>query len=878
MRTSKILLWTLLLLQLAACNLPAPQKRDDADSASAANFLVTEAKGDATLDNLGADFAVPKSRTFSFSVCVADRARSQALISQNFRVNEIEKEIKTDQKGCLNWAEAVPFNFFGEPKYLAWTRTITATGVYRGSRTVRFAINPWNMIDRSAPVLNLDITSAANLVTDPEEVKKALSAEATSETTKDSWFTLAPLEFKFIKITRDNTSDREILFNTKACIRSGAITKNLRNFKFNVTGFYKDGDSPGQQQTVSPDNSGCLNWDDKIDFKYYGCQKYFKGTVAIESPDLHIRQSLQIAINPWESLGTSFARDLRFVNDKELILKDCKQANMLPSNLWLSNYNYTTLSYDYAIDKYLNLTVKKKIRFKADARVVTFSDMAKGRMEGAQKIRPGVYLLKLALIKNRDYYNDKTYVTSAETLISTLDGDIRADIELSTADLKSIGNRNSLLIELNPVKESKVRVDSDGKVAVKEAVSTLDDLIDNNTGLQTRTFGGVMTLAFDKDAQELTPLDAKSLNQYMVNAELPPKKGNSVIREYINLGKKIEAENLKSLQTQSNVDDFAKVNSLQIIKAKDGVLWDTKTLTQFAETGKITPPMSLALCNYWFKNLMAKDIMPHYARSAFMARLVVDCAKSLQNEKPMIQAEKKLFVKEIGAYNFIRGMPMQNMSVGNGVILQHTHTVSDTHTQNWNFTAGLSEKFANFFSIGFSTNYNIAHAVADAVVHNSNATINANTYILTEENVFQVEFKRYEECSVLRINPTFFVDNRFGQILQPKYSEKEKIDAIAKGLMICTGEVKQTPVTRNESYFLLYQSTTASQMQDIGDARNRNLFIAIRGQKDFHRLMSIMSAQPAEAMTKNPLQPQSVYDLEALFMAGLPTIPGSYND
>ena len=133
MPTSKLLMWTFLALNLSvmtACNIPSPQVRPGAEGTESATFFVTEAKGDSLSAKLSKDFAIPSGKTFNFSVCVKDQAQSNPLVGHPFRITEIDKNLKTDAKGCLNWTEEVPFNFFSQPKYLEWKREITATGFH----------------------------------------------------------------------------------------------------------------------------------------------------------------------------------------------------------------------------------------------------------------------------------------------------------------------------------------------------------------------------------------------------------------------------------------------------------------------------------------------------------------------------------------------------------------------------------------------------------------------------------------------------------------------------------------------------------------------------------------------------------------------------
>jgi hypothetical protein len=1077
MPTSKLLLLTFLslnLLGLAACNIPAPQSRDS-EGTSVATFFVTEPKGDALTATLSKDFAIPESRTFNFTACVKDQAQSKPLVGHPFRIEDISKELKSDETGCLNWSEKVPFNFFSKPKYLDWKRQITATGLHKGTRTVRFAINPWSDNDKSQAVVNLETVTPPQLVTDSEKIKEVLrgspggssvsknslwvndmriqsneqkftqdgvilslelmaipqlhvsamngekmlrplsqghfktrlylihtvvegdkeirrilaqsvpktvavrggnlfiksalkltsiptrgqlvlgldiSADdrdenignfhgvymmgdydqlksagflklmsivtelkdfkisafinskldekfSDSSDDKDAYvkprIEIAPLEFKYVRVGKESTSDREIIYNVKACLKNGLEQKITRGYTFSVSGFRQTAVETGKIVKIKTDNSSCINWDETLTFKYYECQKYFNGFVEIENKDLALKQKIEVAINPWESWGT-FARDLRYVDSKERLLTDCKKENVLPSTVSLKSISYSTLSYNYEIDSLLNLTFKKKLRFKLDAAVSIFSDMARGRMESSQKLRPGVYLLKLALIKNRDYYNQKTYVSSVEKLVATLDGDIKTDIEFKTADLKALGDRNTLLVELDPVKEDKVTVDQGGNVALKEKVNSLEDIIDHNTGLVSRTFSAAMILNTDKDAQELIALDPKDANQYLVSDNLPKldETHKSVIREYIKFGEKLAIENLQVQKAQADIGLFAKTNSLKHVSAKDtkgsedfrrtlaspptrmNEVQIQKELNDFATTGKISTVLGKGLCGYWFKNFIAKELWDTYAMLS-----LVNCDRRTDKPERLFTVEKRLFVNEIGDYRFVKGFNAA-VTEGNNITLTKSQTHSNSVTKSLTFNMGLSHKFADIFSIGVSGNYAISQSDINSESAANSTSVNTNISLLMQQNIYQLNIKRYQECSIVKIQLKHFMRGElFASALSPKLKGGEKADVASRGLMICTGIDRTTPIVRNENYYLLAQDATATQMQDNGDARNRNFFIALRGEKEFQRLMYFMKGSiktPQTADSSNDEQKNIFTNLDLLLNSGSANVPGSYND
>lgn len=1073
MQLSKLLLRTFLVVNTAmvmtACTLPTPQDRDS-EGSEAATFLVSDATGESIGSKLNADFSVPESKTFTFSVCLKDRAQSKPLVGHPFKVDEIDKEMKTDEKGCLNWKESVPFNYFSNPQYLEWQRHVTATGLHKGSRLVRFAINPWSDIDNSKPVVNLNTTTPFKLETDSGKVTSLLKGADESNFVKNSlWVNdmrlqsydqkfsddgsvtlnfdlmavprlkmkalngdqvlqplnqgkfkfrlslihalveggkevrrilgqseiqnlsvyngnmfikaplklplipsrgqiilglditaqdsslkignfqgiyligdydqlkttgflrlmsfvtekedfkisdyvnstekfenkdayvkprieIAPLEIRSVRVGKETTSEKEIIYNIRACLRNGLEQKIIRGHTFNVTGFRQNEGEKAKTKQITTDNSACVNWDDSLTFKHYACQKYLKGFVEIENKDLALKQRLEIAINPWQSNGLTFGRDLRYLDNQERLITDCKQENVLPSAISLRSFSYSAQSYGYDIDHYLNMTFKKKLRLKVDAVVSVFNDMTFGRMESAQKLRPGVYLLKIALIKNRDYYNEKIYVTSAEKLVSTVDGDIKADIEFKTSDLKALSNRNTVLIELDPVQESKVVVDTEGHVTVKEPVKSLDDVIDRSVGLLNRTFTGIMLLNPDRDSQELMPLNTQEVNQYLVAANLPKLEGKntSMVRGYIELGQKIDKEQQLTLKRAAGIPAFAQRNSLAVASVKNPESYPalqnilikgpskfnpdkaTQELLQFATTGKLTPEMTKGMCAYWYRELLKDSVWETYLHLN-----EANCGIRAGKPANLFKVEKRLFVKELGGFKYVKGYPF-GVGIDNSISLTKTFTESFTTTKSLSASVGLSQKWLDLFSIGVTGTYSIATAEADAFASANAVSVRSTLPLTVHQNIYQLNLKRYQECSIVTMNPQLFKKGGlFESALKPNLKEAQKIEVASRGLMICTGEDTTKPLVSNESYYFVNQDVNSSSSQDSGDDRNRNFVIALRGEKDFQRLMYFIQDvdKPnsphgnGDESTKKMLN-----NLDVLINTGLPNTPGTLND
>jgi hypothetical protein len=130
------------LLILSACVRPQGHPADDT-----ATFVVDSVTGRSEVSKQIDGFSIPRARQFNFTACVSDRRSQEKIRRGSFEVHGAAKAVsqRTDDAGCLNWTEEIPYNHLADEKYLTLERTIRSTGMQTGSRTIQVAINPWGL-------------------------------------------------------------------------------------------------------------------------------------------------------------------------------------------------------------------------------------------------------------------------------------------------------------------------------------------------------------------------------------------------------------------------------------------------------------------------------------------------------------------------------------------------------------------------------------------------------------------------------------------------------------------------------------------------------------------------------------------------------------
>lgn len=711
------------------------------------------------------------------------------------------------------------------------------------------------------------------------------------------------LEFRFIRVGEDRTATREIFYNIKACIRHGLDQKNTRAHTFQITKFRQNESDEASSFSVKTDNNSCINWDESVTFKYFDCQHYLKGFVQIENKDLGMNEKLEILVNPWDSQGMA-ARDLRYVNKSEKITLSCAQENRPSTQVMLDGFSYATLSYDYGIDSFLNLTVSKKIQLRMEPRILMYSSLTNGLSE-SERLRDGVYLLKVAIVKNRNYEdrNNNTYVSSADTFVNVLNGQINTEVTFKTHDLKALGNRNNILVELYPIDQSKVTV-SQGRIYLKNPSALMDSAIDFSTGIETPTFIGPITLNIDESYRPLRMADPTAISKFFLDGQGQNKSNQKfLIQRIVTDGKKILLEKQKEIKTRSEKLQYAKENNLDVVSLKNAdtqaplmkaltgstrlnsKLTITKSeLQNLVEKGTLYTLTATKLCAFWNHDYFAKL----YADKggATKSNFTADCYSAVAKDPTsFFQVQKQLLIKEVGGSQFLKGLN-QGLSVGTSFSLSASHTTSKTRSTSLSVKAGLSKKFLDIISLGADIGYTLSWATADANSSSNSISVNSATTMTVQQNIFKIRLNKYEQCAIVRLNPLLFIKDKswFGRTdyldnLNPRLNAEEKATAVTRGIMICEGQIRNQPLDVREDYFLIAQETSSSQMQDNGDARNRNFFIALRSKNDFQRFVVAMKGEtsmPVSAEKDEDVQNQATEMMTKLFQLADPSYPGVY--
>lgn len=251
-----------------------------------------------------------------------------------------------------------------------------------------------------------------------------------------------PLKMRFVRIMPgESATDRTLMYSVYSCVRHGAYGYRVgRGLQFEVTTDDKVRGTHTMKRATNED--GCLTWFGFLSHKYYRKEVLEKktsivkyvGTLSCEKLESENKDEVETArireqcraekaddqsgvnkngernilntykhsftyyMNPWDEKWTfGWDEPDMPINYPQQIAEERKTAPV--SKLFIADFKYTTMGFRYSIDKYLNLKVKKAVLLQAYPYVLKYNSIVRGRL-GTEKLRDGVYLMKVALQKD----------------------------------------------------------------------------------------------------------------------------------------------------------------------------------------------------------------------------------------------------------------------------------------------------------------------------------------------------------------------------------------------------------------------------------------------------------------------------------------------
>lgn len=145
-------------------------------------------------------WSIPEMKYYNFRACLSDRITNDRIIGHRFEIVGDDQMaqgqvVQTDDEGCLQWNEYIPFNYFSyEAKYLTINREIRGVGVHSGAYQVQLAFNPWRASRGGNTPEIIDLARGSL----PQE--QVLSVEASRQFIQGQFSRTLPVEVKDLSV------------------------------------------------------------------------------------------------------------------------------------------------------------------------------------------------------------------------------------------------------------------------------------------------------------------------------------------------------------------------------------------------------------------------------------------------------------------------------------------------------------------------------------------------------------------------------------------------------------------------------------------------------------------------------------------------------
>jgi hypothetical protein len=674
------------------------------------------------------------------------------------------------------------------------------------------------------------------------------------------------LDVKFFKIGAENTTDRQVFFNVRACLKSNLDGRTVRDESVLVKGI-----SQKEEMILKTNQDGCVSWDDSIWHKFFAAERFLKKTIVITHQGFNLNKKIEILINPWD-FGSNFARDSRFVEDMGSLAINPSGEN---SKITFDNYSFSINGYGYEINKSLDLAIVKKGILALSAKVVNHSSLSEGRMSN-QSLRDGQYLLKWAVVSVDQNEKAEALISNGQTAVNVYGGDLKTELAIKIQAFEKLNVRSKLVFALYTVKEGKNKN------------GTLE--IDRSSGLEATAHEASIVLNNDQESQKALRIDNNlglgkgDLFEKLSN--LPSASSNSTLSTQ----KALAAQNLKlinlNIEKESLYirDGLANPNKFNLVTNSPAYYHEAdqkpalalSSLVEIAKSGKISANLARSMCQFWFNDYfrrLKKDSTSGVLGNGMNNQLAQACSSNF------FVVEKKLLINKIGDVKYLGGSS-SNLSVGSSFNISNSQSETKTQSWSWSATAGLSYDLFDIIKLGTNVNYSLSKAKATSNATSTSGQVNASTYLTVQNSTFNLEIQSYEECSAIRLNPSLFMgaNARYKNIWNQSMKASEIAKVATGGFFFCTGVANNNSFVKKENYYLVMKDiSSAKGEQDMYAQENQQFFMTFRGQQDLSRLIDFIQGQVKTNSNNSAEKNLSSQSFSGANFQLLPTWPGVVN-
>ncbi len=706
---------------------------------------------------------------------------------------------------------------------------------------------------------------------------------------------LAALTFSGARIENDSTHRRVLKYQVQACLNHPINHEPIRGQTFEVTPFRTSESLPAKK--LSPlvsQMDGCISWPEEFIVEAYDCQKYVKGFVQIKNSDLGIDRKVNVFINPWLTTYEIGVDELRF---RDLIGKECKQATNQekPAYIFINAFQYTLMDIRHDLDSNLNMIIHRDFQMDLDLTLVNNSNLHGGR-DGSERLRDGLYLVKTVLTENPDFTQNPRFISANSTIVQSRSGHITLNpASFSFSNSLDMGNRNKLLVQILPVDAEKATLSKDRTTWVPKSGLNMEDVVDTRARLLPMIYESKIILMGEGTRANLLDTKRTLMEAVMAGKTEFQTEFSKVLADrkklvdaLVTQGQHQQKLLTQKVTEQSTIANYANQTSMVLVNLDDtkskslsymqkllsldlraysvrtsgDPFWTSRQrLAYFIKKAeplskedffksissqKLSAETAKKLCVYYMTELLAPALTKRG-----LDEVPLLCANRSQAAAESLLIREKIYhVNKFDHFSYLTGR-YENISLSNSFSLSNTFTDSRSHTMS----TSIGAKSPDFliFSAGAQTSM----AWTKQTAQSSSNTINISHALPLRYQMSQTRFdmRDYETCYQLRMNPNLFIKEvgvfekfnftktNFFSFLDHKKPVQDIFNILNRGILVCERPKEMKPLRKFENFYVVQQEPMEGELQDKGNAKNRFLFLTIRGDQQFRRFVSMAKSE-----------------------------------
>jgi hypothetical protein len=226
----------------------------------------------------------------------------------------------------------------------------------------------------------------------------------------------------------------------------------------------------------------------------------------------------------------------------------------------------------------------------------------------------------------------------------------------------------------------------------------------------------------------------------------------------------------------------------------------------------------------------------------------LELAEKGEGNEPLY-IERKYRIADTGRYYYLGGKSLN-------INLSQTIGISHSTGSNKSLKFDPSKFLTSFIPAKFDL-FGYSYTKNESLNANAGTSVSQGTFLVMQNAEFDVELKKYEQCLVIRWSEglkaqhkTTFYDNAMIREAHDsnlttddgKFLSTHMVDKLGEGLMVCSGDLEDTPIAVRETYYYFTQHSTEGDMQDRADIHNHPWLLSLRGVREYETFLAATHA------------------------------------